>query len=149
MPQRGRRPRSGGHRTVEREVVCQFVLEAGRTVPVAARLVYRTEDPYAVHLAFHTDTDDPVDWCFARDLLIEGLFHPTGEGDVRIWPGRTPRTCDFVYLLLAAPEGNALLQAPALAVSAWTERTLRLVPPGAEVLQPPVDASALPPSLPG
>ncbi|MER5460931.1 MULTISPECIES: SsgA family sporulation/cell division regulator [unclassified Streptomyces] len=149
MLQRGRRPRDTAPTTVERELVCQLVLEAGRTVPVPTRLVYRTDDPYAVHVAFHTDTDTPVEWFFARDLLIEGVFHPTGQGDVKIWPGRTPRTMNFVYLLLSAPDEHALLQAPAAAVSAWTERTLRLVPPGSEESRLPSDVSTLPPPLPG
>lgn len=149
MLQRGRRTRKVAHTTVERELVCQIVLEAGRTFPVPARLVYRTDDPYAVHVTFHTDTDRPVQWCFARDLLIEGLFDRTGQGDVKVWPGRTPRTRDFVYLLLSTPDEHALVQAPALAISAWTERTLRLVPPGAEREQLAFDLSELPPSLPG
>ncbi|MET7619209.1 SsgA family sporulation/cell division regulator [Streptomyces sp. NPDC005408] len=137
MLQRGRRLRDRTQTTVERELVCQLVLEAGRTVPVPTRLVYRTDDPYAVHLSFHTDSDVPVEWCFARDLLIEGVFHPTGQGDVKVWPGRTPRTMNFVYLLLSAPTEHALIQAPARAVAAWTERTLRVIPPGAEEAQPP------------
>ncbi|WP_455351601.1 SsgA family sporulation/cell division regulator [Streptomyces sp. SYSU K217416] len=132
MPHRAHPPGEVAHTTVERDLVCQLVLDAGRIVPVPARLVYRTDDPYAVHFAFHTDTSSPVHWCFARDLLIEGLYHPAGQGDVKIWRGKTPLTAGFVYLLLTAPEGQALLQAPALALSAWLERVLRLVPPGHE-----------------
>ncbi|WP_306610676.1 SsgA family sporulation/cell division regulator [Streptomyces lunaelactis] len=132
MQQRGRRRRDIALTTVERELVCQLVLEDGRSVAVPTRLVYRTDDPYAVRVAFHTDSDTPVEWCFARDLLIEGVFQPTGQGDVRIWPGKTPRTMGFVYLLLAVPGEHALLQVPALALSAWTERTLRVVPAGSE-----------------
>ncbi len=30
------------------------------------------------------------------------------------------------------PDGNALLEVPSVAVSAWVERTLRIVPPGTE-----------------
>ncbi|TQK50408.1 sporulation and cell division protein SsgA [Streptomyces sp. SLBN-118] len=145
MPHRGCRPGDSTHTTVERELVCQLVLEAGRAVPVPTRLVYRTDDPYAVHVSFHTDTDEPVEWCFARDLLVEGIFHPTGEGDVKVWPGRTRRTMDFVYLLLSGPTDDTLIQAPSRAVSAWTERTLRLVPPGTEAEQSPCDADDLGP----
>ncbi|WP_406301569.1 SsgA family sporulation/cell division regulator [Streptomyces sp. NBC_00885] len=137
MLQRGRLPGDRTHTTVERELVCQLVLEAGRTLPVPTRLVYRTDDPYAVHVVFHTDTDEPVEWCFARDLLIEGIFHPTGEGDVKVWPGRTGPSMNFVHLLLSGPTEHVLIQAPARALSAWTERTLRMVPPGTEEAQPP------------
>ncbi|MEU7230264.1 SsgA family sporulation/cell division regulator, partial [Streptomyces chrestomyceticus] len=35
-------------------------------------------------------------------------------------------------MALSSPDGEALLEAPAAAVSAWLERTLRVVPPGSE-----------------
>jgi hypothetical protein len=37
-----------------------------------------------------------------------------------------------VLLSLSSPDGDALLEAPAAQVSAWLERTLRVVPPGTE-----------------
>jgi hypothetical protein len=72
-----------------------------------------------------------VHWSFARELLVDGLFRPCGHGDVRVWPTRTA-TGAVVCLALSSPDGDALLQAPALVVSAWLERTLRAVPQGRE-----------------
>ncbi|MFI9585148.1 SsgA family sporulation/cell division regulator [Streptomyces sp. NPDC052236] len=116
---------------VERELELTFVLSSDRRVPVPARLIYRTDDPYAVHITFHTASDHPVHWTFARELLAEGLFRPSGTGDVRIWPA-TPDDRGALLLALSSPQGEALLEASAAVVSGWLERTLRLVPPGAE-----------------
>ncbi|PVE13795.1 SsgA family sporulation/cell division regulator [Streptomyces scopuliridis] len=119
------------HTVVERELELNLVLSPERSIPVPARLVYRTDDPYAVHITFHIGSDNPVNWTFARELLVEGVFRPCGHGDVRIWPtkvgGRT-----VLCVALSSPDGDALLEAPCAAVSAWLERTLRIVPPGTE-----------------
>ncbi|MEV4971537.1 SsgA family sporulation/cell division regulator [Streptomyces scopuliridis] len=119
------------HTVVERELELNLVLSPERSIPVPARLVYRTDDPYAVHITFHIGSDTPVNWTFARELLVEGVFRPCGHGDVRIWPtkvdGRT-----VLCVALSSPDGDALLEAPCSAVSAWLERTLRIVPPGTE-----------------
>lgn len=116
---------------VERELELRLVLSPERSIPVAARLGYRSDDPYAVHITFHIDSGHPVTWTFARDLLVEGVFRPCGQADVRVWPGRAQGR-GVVLIALGSPHGDALLQAPAAQVSAWLERTLRAVPPGTE-----------------
>ncbi|QNP63528.1 SsgA family sporulation/cell division regulator [Streptomyces genisteinicus] len=116
---------------VERELELNLVLSPERSVPVPARLTYRTADPYAVHVVFHVGSDFPVRWTFARELLVEGVFRPSGGGDVRVWPS-TSEGRGVVLLALSSPDGDALLEAPSSAVSAWLERTLRAVPPGTE-----------------
>lgn len=60
------------HTVVERELELKLVLSPERSIPVPARLSYRTEDPYAVHITFHIGSDHPVNWTFARELLVEG-----------------------------------------------------------------------------
>ncbi|MFH8485452.1 SsgA family sporulation/cell division regulator [Streptomyces longisporoflavus] len=119
------------HTVVERELELKLVISPERAVPVPARLTYRTDDPYAVHIAFHIGSDQPVDWTFARELLVEGVFRPCGHGDVRVWPTKVDGR-SVVLMALTSPDGDALLEAPAAAVSAWLERTLRVVPPGSE-----------------
>ncbi|MFE9019172.1 SsgA family sporulation/cell division regulator [Streptomyces sp. NPDC007808] len=120
------------HRTViERELELKLILSPERSVAVPARLSYRSDDPYAVHVTFHITSEHPVDWTFSRDLLVEGVFRPCGHGDVRVWPTRTGGR-SVVLMALSSPDGDALLEAPAAQVSAWLERTLRMVPPGAE-----------------
>ncbi|GAA1231790.1 SsgA family sporulation/cell division regulator [Streptomyces sp. NBC_00117] len=119
------------HTVVERELGLRLVLSPERSIPVPARLTYRTDDPYAVHIAFHIGSEHPVNWTFARELLVEGVFRPCGHGDVRVWPTKVDRR-SVVLMALSSPDGDALLEAPAAAVSAWLERTLRVVPPGSE-----------------
>ncbi|CAM5433454.1 Sporulation protein SsgA OS=Streptomyces fumanus OX=67302 GN=GCM10018772_07710 PE=3 SV=1 [Streptomyces fumanus] len=68
---------------------------------------------------------------FARELLVEGVFRPSGDGDVRVWPSRSDGR-GVVLMALSSPDGEALLEAPTPPVSAWLERTLRACPPGSE-----------------
>ncbi|WP_175407460.1 SsgA family sporulation/cell division regulator [Streptomyces sp. TRM64462] len=116
---------------VERELELNLVLSPERSVPVPARLTYRTADPYAVHITFHIGSEHPVHWTFARELMVEGVFRPCGHGDVRIWPSKVNGR-SVVLVALSSPDGDALLEAPSAQVSAWLERTLRVVPPGTE-----------------
>ncbi|MFC9686360.1 SsgA family sporulation/cell division regulator [Streptomyces sp. NPDC056948] len=123
---------------VERELELKLVLSPERWIPVPALLGYRSDDPYAVHVTFHTASEHPVHWTFARDLLVEGVFRPCGQGDVRVWPTRAEGR-GVVLMALSSPDGDALLEAPAAPVSAWLERTLRVVPPGTEAEQLGID----------
>ncbi|MEV0636893.1 SsgA family sporulation/cell division regulator [Streptomyces sp. NPDC050619] len=116
---------------VERELELTLILSPERSIPVPARLSYRSDDPYAVHVAFHVTSEHPVNWTFSRELLVEGVFRPCGHGDVRVWP-RKSEGRSVVLMALSSPDGDALLEAPAAQVSAWLERTLRVVPPGYE-----------------
>ncbi|MEV7326379.1 SsgA family sporulation/cell division regulator [Streptomyces sp. NPDC093970] len=119
------------HTVVERELELRLVLSPERSIPVPARLRYRSDDPYAVHVGFHVTSETPVNWTFARDLLVEGVFRPCGHGDVRVWPTKVEGR-SVVLMALSSPDGDALLEAPVPQVSAWLERTLRVVPPGTE-----------------
>lgn len=116
---------------VERELELNLVLSPERSIAVPARLAYRVNDPYAVHVTFHLGSDSPVSWTFSRELLVEGVFRPCGHGDVRIWPTKVLGK-SVICLALTSPEGDALLEAPASPVASWLERTLRAVPPGTE-----------------
>ncbi|MFF4410557.1 SsgA family sporulation/cell division regulator [Streptomyces sp. NPDC001262] len=116
---------------VERELDIDLMLSPERSIPVPARLTYCADDPYAVRITFHITSLAPVTWTFARDLLVDGVFRPAGEGDVRVWPARAGgRT--VVCLGLTSPEGEAVVLAQANVVTGWLERTMRVVPPGAE-----------------
>ncbi|GAA2090799.1 SsgA family sporulation/cell division regulator [Streptomyces albiaxialis] len=119
------------HTVVERELEMKLVLSPERSVPVPARLSYRSDDPFAVHVTFHLGSEFPVHWTFSRELLVEGVFRPCGQGDVRVWPTKV-ESREVICMALTSPDGDALLEAPSLALSAWLERTLRVVPPGQE-----------------
>ncbi|MER5443222.1 SsgA family sporulation/cell division regulator [Streptomyces sp. NPDC002790] len=126
------------HTVVERELELKLVLSPERSIPVPARLTYRTDDPYAVHVTFHIGSHHPVNWTFARELLVEGVFRPCGHGDVRVWPTKVDGR-SVVLVALSSPDGDALLEMPTAQVSAWLERTLRAVPPGTEADQLGID----------
>ncbi|MER7187929.1 SsgA family sporulation/cell division regulator [Streptomyces hyaluromycini] len=126
------------HTVVERELELRLILSPERSIPVPARLTYRSDDPYAVHVGFHINSEFPVHWTFARDLLVEGVFRPCGHGDVRVWPTKSEGR-SVVLMALSSPDGDALLEAPVPQVSAWLERTLRVVPPGTEGRQLGID----------
>ena len=132
------------HTVVERELELQLVLSPDLGIPVPARLTYRTDDPYAVHITFHIGSDNPVKWAFARELLVEGVFRPSGYGDVRIRPAKVEDGDDgdddgVVLIALSSPDGDALLEASPAVVSGWLERTLRAVPQGSESEQIDID----------
>ncbi|MGW2044184.1 SsgA family sporulation/cell division regulator [Streptomyces sp. NPDC001858] len=126
------------HTVVERELELRLILSPERSIPVPARLSFRSDDPFAVLVAFHINSEQPVNWTFARELLVEGVFRPCGHGDVRVWPTKADGR-SVVLMALSSPDGDALLQAPAAQVSAWLERTLRVVPPGTEADQLGID----------
>ncbi|MBV2354387.1 SsgA family sporulation/cell division regulator [Streptomyces sp. J2-1] len=119
------------HTVVERELELRLILSPERSIGVPARLAYRSDDPYAVHVTFHINSEHPVHWTFARELLVEGVFRPCGHGDVRVWPTKVDGR-SVVLMALSSPDGDALLEAPSPQVSAWLERTLRVVAPGTE-----------------
>jgi hypothetical protein len=123
---------------VERELELRLILSPERGIPVPARLSYRTDDPYAVHIAFHINSEHPVDWTFSRQLLVEGVFRPCGHGDVRVWPTKVQGR-SVVLMALSSPDGDALLEAPTSQVCTWLERALRAVPPGTEGEQLGID----------
>jgi Streptomyces sporulation and cell division protein, SsgA len=59
-------------------------------VPLMAGLHYASADPYAIRMAFHVGTGEPVEWALSRDLLAAALISPQGIGDVRAWPSAAP-----------------------------------------------------------
>ncbi|HLI38572.1 MAG TPA: SsgA family sporulation/cell division regulator [Streptosporangiaceae bacterium] len=130
--------------TVAAELGLGLVVPQQTIVPLVASLYYSGADPYAVRMAFHVGTDEPVEWIFARELLAAGLDSPQGEGDVRVWP--SPRSCAaaehepaaapaggvVLNIALSSPFGKAHFEAPAQAMAAFLRRTYQIVPPGKE-----------------
>jgi Streptomyces sporulation and cell division protein, SsgA len=109
-------------------------------------MYYSVNDPYAVRMAFHVGTDEPVEWIFARDLLAAGLMSRQGEGDVKVWPSAASCAANdgleaigaagtegaVLNIELSSPFGQAHFEAPAQAMSAFLQRTFHIVPPGRE-----------------
>lgn len=117
--------------TVAAELGLTLVVPEHGGVPLTASLFYRGDDPYAIRMAFHVGTDDPVEWIFARDLLAAGMHEPTGDGDVRVWPG-TGVDLQVLNISLSSPFGQAHFEAPLPAMSQFLLRTFELIPVGRE-----------------
>ncbi|NMI54286.1 SsgA family sporulation/cell division regulator [Streptomyces sp. RLB3-17] len=108
-------------------------------IVVPTRLVYEAHDPFAVRIVFHPGVDHSVQWIVARDLLVQGLSQPSGQGDVQIWPTGSGLGAEL-NLSLSSESGVAWLTAPFPVVEQWLERTFRLVPAGHEADNFDVDA---------
>ena len=107
-------------------------------VPLMASLHYTCQDPYAVRMAFHVGTDEPVEWTLARDLLTAALHSREGIGDVQAWPSAAPGDPadedEILNISMTSPFGHAQFEAPAAAVASFLRRTFRIVPAGQESL---------------
>ena len=109
-------------------------------VPLMASLHYACQDPYAVKMAFHVGTDEPVQWTLARDLLAAALHSHEGIGDVQAWPSAAPGDpaaedgAGILNLSMTSPYGHAQFEAPAATVASFLHRTFRIVPAGQESL---------------
>ncbi len=98
--------------------------------PVPTSWVYRADDPYAVSIEFFPGQHHRVQWRFARDLLIDGLTEPTGEGDVRVEPDLDRP--DLLKLSLRTPSGTATLDVDRAQTQRFIDGAIRLVPAGGE-----------------
>jgi hypothetical protein len=120
--------------TVSAELGFLLVIPRQVSVPVTASLFYTGDDPYALRMAFHSGTDEAVEWIFARDLLAAGLTEPAGAGDVRAWPslsgdgGGAP----VLNIILSSPFGEARFEAPMTAMAEFLRRTYDAIPAGRE-----------------
>ena len=141
--------------TISAELGLRLVVPQQTIVPLVASMYYSGNDPYAVRMAFHVGTDEPVQWIFARDLLAAGIESRQGEGDVQVWPSAMScaETDDLdvigsaqtqgpqgtkggggkvLNIELSSPFGQAHFEAPAQAMSAFLQRTYQIVPAGKE-----------------
>jgi hypothetical protein len=119
------------HETVQAEVSMTFLVSTDLSFRIPVGLRYDSEDPYAVEIVFHLPGDAPVRWTFARELLLDGLSKPSGEGDVHIAPPSPERLSD-VFITLRVGDERALFRAGAAPLVAFLDRTDRLVQFGEE-----------------
>jgi hypothetical protein len=117
--------------TVSAELGLSLVVPEHGAVPLVASLAYSVGDPYAIRMAFHVGTDDPVEWIFSRDLLSAGLAGPTGEGDVQVWPGEI-HGIGVLNIALSSPFGQAHFEAPMISIADFLNRTYGLIAAGRE-----------------
>ncbi|MFD7625167.1 SsgA family sporulation/cell division regulator [Streptomyces sp. NPDC059851] len=117
--------------SVQAEVMMSFLVSEELSFRIPVELRYDGGDPYAVRLTFHLPGDAPVTWAFGRELLLDGINQPCGEGDVHIAPTSSEDLSD-VHIRLQVGSDRALFRAGAAPLVAFLDRTDRLVPLGQE-----------------
>jgi hypothetical protein len=116
---------------VSQSVTLDLIDSTGASTPIDAELQYDPRDPYAVTTVFMTGRSQ-VRWTFGRDLLAAGLYEPSGDGDVHVWPCLDSDGHAVVIVELCSPDGEALVQAKTGDLSAFVDRMHKAVTPGAE-----------------
>ena len=101
-------------------------------------LGYSRSDAFAVTMTFG-DVDPQITWTFGRDLLMRGITHPTGDGDVRICPSLDEHGTAIVQIELCSPDGQLLLEARSDDVTEFIARTVDVCAPGVEASHLDVD----------
>ena len=74
---------------VTQPVTLELIDATGASTPISAELNYDPRDPYAVTTVFKAG-EQQVRWTFGRDLLIEGLYEPSGTATSTCGPASTP-----------------------------------------------------------
>ena len=126
--------------TVTQSVTLELIDPTGAVTPIDAELHYDPRDPYAVTTVFMTGASQ-VRWTFGRDLLCEGLYEPSGDGDVHVWPCLDSEGHAVVIIELCSPDGEALVQAKTGDLSTFVDRMNSVVRPGNESEHVDVDAA--------
>ena len=117
---------------IESRVAVERFDETGSLVQSDALFSYDPSDPFAATLTLKASPHD-VRWTFARELLIDGLFEPAGEGDVVVFPFLDPETGSAVTVLgLRSPGGEFMAQVPKQDLQAFVRAMLDSVSLGAE-----------------
>ncbi len=108
-------------------------------VPLMASLHYTSHDPYAIKIAFHVGTGEPVEWTLARDLLAAALHSHEGIGDVQAWPSAAPDGSSgdaagpmIMNISMTSPFGHAQFEASAADIAGFLQRTYLIVAVGEE-----------------
>ncbi|MFD7439851.1 SsgA family sporulation/cell division regulator [Streptomyces sp. NPDC059909] len=117
--------------SVQAEVLMSFLVSEELSFRIPVELRYETEDPYAVRMTFHLPGDAPVTWAFGRELLIDGINGPSGDGDVHIAP-TAPEGLSDVSIRLQVGSDRAMFRVSASPLVAFLDRTDKLVPLGQE-----------------
>lgn len=101
-------------------------------VVMPALLRYSAADPYAVRLVLLLDGGaegegpESVEWLFSRSLLTEGLFTPTGQGDVQVRVDGHEVSVELA--------GSATVLLPLEGLVEFLADSYEVVPTGAETL---------------
>lgn len=116
---------------VEHAITIQCLDTRGRSHALDTLFTYVASDPYAVTVTFMTHEGD-LPWTFGRDLLVQGLTSPIGDGDVHVCPSINERGLAVVIIELSSPDGHLVTEARTDEIMAFVQQSLALVPQGEE-----------------
>lgn len=116
---------------VTQPVTLELIDATGASTPIESELHYNPSDPYAVTTVFMTGHSQ-VRWTFGRELLASGLYEPSGDGDVHVWPCLDSDGHAVVIIELCSPDGEALVQAKTEDLRNFVDRMSKAVRPGSE-----------------
>src|SRR3954451_20529692 len=126
--------------TVTQSLTLELIDPTGAVTPLEAELQYDPSDPYAVTTVFMTGAST-ARWTFGRELLTEGLYEPTGDGDVHVWPCLDSDGRAVVVIELCSPDGEALVKARTTDLATFVDGCGAAVEPGNESAHVDVDSA--------
>lgn len=103
----------------------------GDGVLLDVTLSFDPADPFAVTAVLESGAGT-VRWTFGRDLLVDGMHEPSGDGDVVVRPGLDHAGHSSVVLELRAPQGSFMGQLLTRELEPFVRDMLEVVPAGAE-----------------
>ncbi|CAI9407760.1 SsgA family sporulation/cell division regulator [Nocardioides sp. T2.26MG-1] len=118
-------------RVLSQDLTLQCLDASGRSVDLPSTFEYDAADPWAVWITFRSPRDQ-VRWAVGRDLLLQGLTDPAGEGDIQLWPSIDENGRAAVVMELHSPDGRLVTQLHTHELYRFLTRTLAMVPVGAE-----------------
>ena len=116
--------------------------DEGPIATITTELSYDAADPFALTMDFRV-LPATQRWVFARDLLIDGIYRPTGRGDVHVFPCIDRDGSAAVGVLLLSVAGRAYLRLDTRTVASFVCRMLDLVPRGGESALVDLDEAVL------
>jgi hypothetical protein len=119
--------------------VVPFLSGESATEHLDGEFSFDPTDPYAVTMKLEARSGS-VTWTFARELLAEGLYAPSGDGDVQVWPCLSHTGEAVVIVELCSPDGTALLQTASRGVAQFVSSIFESVPAGRECSHMSMDA---------
>lgn len=97
---------------------------------LSAELRYDPSDPFAVTLQIGTESDAPVVWVFARELLSTGMGARVGEGDITVEPASAGS--ERMLRITLATDCVATMLTPSDPIVEFLVESYALVPGGTE-----------------
>ena len=118
-------------RALSQELVLQCLDAYGSSLDLPASFGYDPSDPWAVWITF-LGPGERVRWAVGRDLLLQGMTDPAGEGDIQLWPSIDENGRAAVVMELCSPDGRLVTQLLTNELYRFLTRTLAVVPLGTE-----------------